>query len=291
MTVVPIGTDTYQRRRASEPDIRYLNRFYEADPTDQVGGVASIRRPGLYPRIEVGNGPIRKLAWQSGFAGDDLFIVSATELYRLSSSFDKGDLLTLVPGGVEGEAPPSMVMDKNHLFIADGSTLQYTDGTAALQQIAMPDDVAPISLAIVDEFVFISIEQDLTTGHQGDQFYWLNPGELTLDPLNFATAESSPDVIEKLMGIGDQLVILGADSTEFWYGTGATDLPFSPIQGRPYSRGVWTGTGQRVNDVLIAVGYDGRVYEISEAASPISSPGIEERIRTAMQIQQIDMGN
>jgi len=288
MVEIALGSDTYQRRRASEPDIRYINRFYEKDPTDLVTGAASLRRAGLYPRIEVGDGPIRKLFTQSGFALDDAFIVSRNNLYRLHYSFDTGDNLNVVAGEVNGFGPPSIVSTGGNMFIADGVTLQYTDGAAALQQIAMPDDVAPVSLCVVDEFVFISIEQDLTTGHPGDQFYWINPSEVTVDPLNFATAESKPDVLLQVMQLGDQLVLFGKDSTEFWYGTGDADLPFAPIQGRPFDRGVWSGTGVQVNESLIVVGADGRVYDVMAGADPISTSGIEERINRAMLIQQID---
>lgn len=289
MVNIPLGTDTYQRRRASEPDIRYINRFYESDPTDQVGGSASIRRPGLFPRIEAGDGPIRKIFTQSGFADDDAFIVSRNDLYRLHASFDTGDNLSVVPGEVNGYGAPFIVANKNYMYVADGVTLQYSDGTAALAPITMPDDVAPTSLCIVDEFIFITIQQDLVNGHQGDQFYWITPdAPLVVDPLNFATAESKPDILLQAMQMGDQLVLFGKDSTEFWYGTGNADLPFSPIQGRPYDRGVWQGTGVQVNESLIVVGADGRVYDITSGADPISSPGIEERIRNAMQIQLID---
>lgn len=289
VTVIPTGTDTYQRRRASEPDIRYVNRFYEKDPTDQVGGVASIRRPGLRPRIEVGDGPIRRVFTQSGFADDAAFIVSKNNLYNLQHRFDTGDNLTLLTGEIDGFGAPSIVARKDYMFIADGVTLQYTDGAAALAQVVMPDDVAPISLAIVDEFVFITVQQDLANGHPGDEFYWINPSEVTVDPLNFATAESNPDILLQALSLGDQLVLLGKDSTEFWYGTGDANAPFSPIQGRPYARGIWGGTACLVNDILITVGADGRVYEITDSAKPISSPGIEERIINAIKIQQIDL--
>lgn len=289
MVAIPLGTFTYQRRRASEPEIRYVNRFYETDPTDQVTGAASIRRPGLYPRIRVGDGPIRRTFTQSGFADDKLFIVSKTNLYSMDWSFDAGDQLTLINGQVTGTGAPSMVATKDYLFIADGINLQYTNGTNALAPIDMPDDVAPTSLAVLDGFVLITIEQDLANGHAGDQFYWIEPGETTVDPLNFATAESSPDVLLQVLRMGDNAVMAGKDSTEFWYGTGDLNAPFAPIQGRPFDKGIWGGTGLLVNDTLIVVGADGRVYNVADGATPISDPGIEERIRNAMRIQQIDL--
>jgi hypothetical protein len=289
MTNVPIGLGTYQRRRAAEPDVRYINRFYEQDPTDQVNGSASIRRPGLRPRIQVGDGPIRRIFTQSGFTGDAAFIVSKMNLYRLEWTADGGDVLTLMVGTVAGSGAPSMCARKDYMFIADGVNLQYTDGTGELTPITMPDDVAPTSVVVVDEFVFITIQQDLVNGHPGDQFYWILPGEVTVDPLNFATAESKPDILLQALSLGDQLVLAGKDSTEFWYGTGDVDAPFAPIEGRPYDRGMWGGTGVLLNDALFLVGSDSRVYKVTDSATPISAPGIEERIARAMLIQQQDM--
>lgn len=60
MPGIPLGQETYERKRAGAPDIRYVNRFLEGDPTDQAGGVSHVRRPGLDPRIQIGSGPIRK---------------------------------------------------------------------------------------------------------------------------------------------------------------------------------------------------------------------------------------
>lgn len=288
MTNVPIGMETYQRKRANEPDIRFVNRFYETDPTDQVNGVAAIRRPGLNPRIEVGDGPIRRVFWQSGFAGDALFIISKNNLYKMTNTPTEGDKLTLMTGSVFGTGMPYMVARQDYLFIADGETLQYTDGTAALAPITTPDDVVITTLAVQKEFIICTVSQDLSTGHAGDQFYWIEPGDTTIDPLNFATAESSPDIIVQAMGLGDNVWFFGKDSTEVWYPTGDVNAPFAPVTGRPFNHGAWGGTPVLVNDQLILVGADGKAYSVTDGATPISAPGIEERISRAMKIQLLD---
>lgn len=288
MTNVPIGMETYQRKRASEPDIRFINRFYEKDPTDQVNGVAAIRRPGLNPRIEVGDGPIRRIFWQSGFSDDALFIVSKNNLYRLTNTPTEGDKLTLLTGSVFGTGTPYMVARNDYLFIADGVTFQYTDGTSELTPIPTPDDVVILTLAVQKDFVLCTVSQDLATGHRGDQFYWIEPAEVTIDPLNFATAESSPDIIVQAMALGDNAWFFGKDSTEVWYATGDLNAPFAPISGRPFNHGAWGGTPALVNDQLLLIGADGKAYSVTDGATPISEPGIEERIARAMKIQLLD---
>lgn len=282
MTKIPLGLETYQRRNGDEPDIRFVNRFLEADPTDQVGGVAALRRPGLRSRIQAGDGPIRRVYWQSGFANNELFIVSKNQLLRLKNSPTEGDDLTLLPGFVYGRGTPSMAARKDYLFIADGVFFQYTDGFTDLFPIVTPDEVVISSICVVKGYVICLVKDS-------DRFYWIEPGEVTIDPLNFATAESQPDIGIEVQAIGDQFWVFGQRSTEPWYFTGDLNAPVAPVQGRPYDRGSWGGTAVKINDEIILVGSDARVYSVTSGAQPISTPGIEERIARAMKIQILDV--
>lgn len=278
---LPLGMETYQRRRGDEPDVRFVNRYLEADPTDQVGGVAALLRPGLYHRLEAGDGPIRRTYWQSGFADGDLFIISKNQLLRLHWTPTEGDELTLMSGFVYGNGTPSVAARADFLFIADGVLLQYTDGTSALAQVVTPDDVVISSITVLKSFVFCAVQNS-------DRIYWIEPGETTIDPLNFVTAESQPDIIIELQAIGDQFWAFGQKTTEPWYLTGDAEAPVQPVQGRPFDRGTWGGTAVKINDEIILVGADGRVYSITAGADPISTPGIEERIAKAMKIEILD---
>lgn len=282
MTKIPLGMETYQRRHGDEPDIRFVNRFLESDPTDQVGGVAALRRPGLLKRIEAGDGPIRRVYWQSGFADNDLFIFSKNQLLRLHNTPTEGDTLTLLTGFIYGHGTPSVAAREDWLFIADGVLLQYTDGVADLVQIVTPDEVIISSICIVKGYVICLVQNS-------DRFYWIEPGDNIIDPLNFATFESQPDIGIEVQAFGDQFWGFGQKTTEPWYFTGDPDAPVQPVQGRPFDRGVWGGTIVRINEEIILVGADGRVYSVTSGAEPISSPGIEERIATAMKIQVLDI--
>lgn len=125
-------------------------------------------------------------------------------------------------------------------------------------------------------------------------FRWLEPGSLVFDPLNFASKESNPDPINSMTTIGDQVIICGAGSTENWYATGDFGAPFAPVEGRVYNRGALAGTECKVNDSLILVGNDGKVYAIGYSSGDtsqygvhrISTNAIEERIRVQMRLLQ-----
>lgn len=172
---------------------------------------------------------------------------------------------------------------------ASGSGTLASGGLHALQGCTMPDGVAPLSLTEVHSFVLVSVANT-------QKFYWVDPGAVFIDPLNFASKESSPDPIHSMRTVGDQVLIMGAKSTESWYATGVAETPFAPIEGRVYARGVVQGSAVVVNDGIILVGDDGRVYSIGFASADggdtpggvnrISNNGIEERIRYQIRREQ-----
>lgn len=165
---------------------------------------------------------------------------------------------------------------------ATGTGTLVSGGIQALQGCTMPGGVTAGSITQVSSYVMVSQSDS-------QKFYWVNPGETSIDPLNFASKESSPDPIVAMRAVGDQVMIMGAKSTENWYATGNLAAPFAPIEGRVYARGVLKGTPVVVDDGILLVGDDGRVYSIgfqqgdatdtSWGVNRISNNGIEERIR------------
>jgi len=53
----------------------------------------------------------------------------------------------------------------------------------------------------------------------------------SVDPLDFASAEASPDDVVALIVDHREVWIFGTNSTEVWYNSGGVDFPLSPIQG------------------------------------------------------------
>lgn len=76
----------------------------------------------------------------------------------------------------------------------------------------------------------------------------------TWDPLDFATAESNPDNLVRVIADHGELVLFGSNSTEFWANSGQLDFPFSNISGSTVDYGLaarWSLT--RYNDSLIGL--------------------------------------
>lgn len=157
-------------------------------------------------------------------------------------------------------------------------------GTPRMVNVPMPDDLAPISVAFIAGYIIVVCDQG--QGVNG-RFYWIKPGEVTIDPLDFATAERSPDPVLSVRAVGDQFWLLGSNSTEVWYPTGDADTPFRRVQGRLFDRGVWDGTDAQIKDFVMLVDSDGIVYQITDGGPQrVSNNSIEERIRQAIIAEQ-----
>lgn len=158
-------------------------------------------------------------------------------------------------------------------------------GTESVTRIPTPEEVGILDVVQLNNFVFCVPAQG--EGLNG-RFYWLEPGELTIDPLNYATAERSADPINACEVFSDQLWLLGQDTTEVWYMTGDIEAPVRRLQGVVFDRGAHQGTAVQVNtSVVLVERVTGNVFVIKDGIKKISSPDIAEVIRKAIAKQAI----
>lgn len=170
------------------------------------------------------------------------------------------------------------------------SAMAWTASTTAgggddqLSQVTMPDDAGAISVAHINSFVIVVPVQDDDLGTIG-RFYWIEPGERIINPLNFATAERSPDRIKQVITFGDMFWLFGDTTTEPWVTTGSPQAPMQRFQGILFDRGAWEGTAVKVRDSMIVADEEGTVFLINNGQRRISNHSVEERIRKSIQIQ------
>lgn len=179
-----------------------------------------------------------------------------------------------------GTSGNTVVTTETGANISWGGGTLADGGTPYLIQVVTPDDVGVVSLGFVAGYVIVVPAQD--SGING-RFYWIEPGETTIDPLNFATAERSPDRIISVRVFGDQFWLLGANSTEVWYPSGDPTTPFQRVQGRLFDRGIWEGTAVQVKDAIILIDTDGVVYQLGDSPKRISDNSVEEKVRNAIK--------
>lgn len=210
-------------------------------------------------------------------------LVAHTLAVATSSSSSTLVVRAILPG-VDGN---SIVTTETGAQIGWSAATLLGGGTAGLTQVLTPDDVPIISVGHIASFVICVVGSGEDSQKNG-LFYWIEPFQTVIDPLNFATAERAPDPLWSVNVIGDQFWLPGSSSNEVWYPTGDEAIPFLRVQARVFDRGVWPGTPVQVKDTLLLVDRDGVVYAIAGGAGApvrISNHGIEERIRQAMNQQ------
>lgn len=165
----------------------------------------------------------------------------------------------------------------------NGATLAG-GGTPSVTQVSVPDDLAVTGVVFISGFIIAIPAQG--QGVNG-RFYWIEPADTVIDPLNFATAERSPDAITQAIVFNDQFWLCGQTTTEVWYVTTDPLAPMQRMQGVVIDRGVFPGTAVKVKDLMIIVDQDGGVFAVKGGEQRVSTPDIEERIRKSIAKQNM----
>ena len=260
----PILGSSYVARSVNAADNRMVNMYPEIVPEGGKSAAFLSRCPGLRRLIGAGNGPIRGL-W---VLKEYLYAVSGDTFYRLNVIGDSTRWRVKPLGTVTGTGPVSMTDNGTQIFIAcnpDGFI--YNADTEVFAQITDPDFPGAVTVGFLDGyFVF----NEPNSGR-----VWVTSllDGLSVDPLDFATAEGNPDGLVSLIVDHREAWLFGTNSIEVWYNAGQLDFPLQRIQGAfneigcaaPYSvakldNGIfWLGSDARGRGIVYrANGYTGQ---------------------------------
>ena len=206
-------------------------------------------------------------------------VLSANLNIEATASTDISLSVSARDRGAAGNLLTTTFSGAGDLLWASG-TLQG-GGAQILNGVITPDDIGMRSLTNLASFV-------LASQSDSQRFYWIQPGAVIIDALDFAEAESEPDHIVDMLRIGDTVYIFGQSSTEVWYATGTTDIDASPFlrqQGLAFSQGAIPGTAVPIRTQAVVVAEDEKVYQVVGGPKRLSQNGIEERIRIALKAE------
>jgi len=217
----PILGSSYVARSVNAAANRMVNLFPEVIPEGGKEPAFLNRAPGLAFLQTVGTGPIRGL-WAHQTNGSDFYVVSGTEVYKLAST--TGTPVKL--GDVSGTGPVSIADNGTQIFFAcNGPSYIYNEVTNVFQQITDIDFPGAKTVGYLDGY-FVFNEPT------GQRIWVTSLLEGTqIDPLEFASAEGSPDGLVAININNREAWLFGADSVEVWYDAGLTDFPLTRIQG------------------------------------------------------------
>jgi hypothetical protein len=213
----PILGSAYVARSINAADNRMVNLFPEIVPEAGKEPAFLNRTPGLRLLTTAGDGPVRGLWTYGGVA----YIVSGDKLYQMA-----GFGTPVVIGTVSGTGPVSMVDNGTQLFIAcGGPSYIYNNSTGEFGPITDPDFPGALTVGYLDGY-FVFIEPN-------SQKVWVTTllDGTSINPLDFASAEGSPDNLVSMIVDHREAWLFGTNSVEVWYDAGNADFPLQRIQG------------------------------------------------------------
>jgi hypothetical protein len=274
MPSISLGRGAFQR--AGLPPVLLQNMYYEAAPTNLEDQVSFRPRPRLqrFTALPSTVG-FQGLYREGGVLGGAIIAAGGGKLYKIVQQGVAGTGTVTEIGSVTGGDYMTAEGDPAACVLTLGATPYKTDGVT-LSTIAMPDGVGCIAVDTLDSrYLFAAANSNV--------FYWTDVATYTIDALNFASAESQPDVIVSLKVVDDVLWLIGRLSLEAWRPTGDSDLPFERIEGRVFGIGCTARASvMKMNvdglDTMCWVGTDRKVYRLDPNPVAISDFGMDERL-------------
>ena len=201
----PILGSSYVVRSVNAADNRMVNLFPEIIPEGGKEPAFLNRAPGLKFLNTIGTGPIRGL-WAFSPQDGVGFVVSGTRLYKISNAYEY-----VLIGTVSGTGPVSMADNGTQLFVAANPLgYIYNANTDVFQQITDPDFPGAGTVGYIDGY--------FTFNEPGTQKIWVTQlrDGLSVDPLEFASAEGNPDNVPAVFVDHRGVWVSGNNSTEVW---------------------------------------------------------------------------
>lgn len=263
MPRMQFGLSAEERARGDLPQLPVINMFAEQAPTEATSVVLQ-SRPGLTDREADIGSDVAALFTRDGVLGGVQFGLASGTLYSGTNAL----------GLVDGSGPPSIAGFEDRLFVTAGATL-WTYSASAFAPVAFPDG-ANVRKVLIGASRAIAIREDTET-------YYFSPVLAgSFDGLDFASAESQPDRLRDALFIDDVLVLFGSGTIEFHPNTGDPDLPFQPLEGRVFERGIRaTGCAAEFDGTFAWVGDDNVVYLNGQGPTPISNAGLQQKIEAS----------
>ncbi|NOV28013.1 hypothetical protein E5S69_31500 [Cupriavidus necator] len=273
MARFPLTTGAYTARSLIAAAQRQVNLYAEANPSDSPVPFTYYGTPGkaVWSTIP-GAGPVRCLYTAMNGV---LFGVRGAKVYRYASGWVEAGTLVTTYG-------PVIASDNGiHAVFVDGTTtaptVKLSDFT--IGQMAGDGWYGAEFVAFVDGRLIFN-----RPGTQ--QWYWTGLYALTLDPLDFASAEGVPDELVSLLVDHREIWLFGARSTEKFYSSGGSDSPFARLNGVFIEQGIAAKySAASINNAIVWLGANdqgGGIVWMSGGGDPqrISTHAMEEELRT-----------
>lgn len=192
------------------------NLYCEVSQDNEKGRLHLYPTPGLVSSLNFGAYPIRGVHKK----GDFRYVVNRDVLWKVAND----DSMTNVGTLVTSAGRVDITDNGTQIIIVDGTNgYIYNTNTLVFAQITDVDFPGATTVTFLNGYFVI-------TKPNSGQFYVsaLYDG-LSWNALDFATAESNPDDLVRVIADNGQIVLFGPETTEFWSDSGALDFPLARV--------------------------------------------------------------
>jgi hypothetical protein len=263
---------------------RLVNLFPEKLPEGSPWKFIVRSTPGLRPAYKFGDGPIYTM--NDSLSGR-LYVSSGTRFIRVrpdaeSVPEDLGDVGSSAPG-----TTPTIAVGTVAACICVPPRAYVCDHSGAMSEITDPvfRESGASSVAYIDGyFVFTAF---------GNSSRWFCSGLLsgtTFNALDFAYADTRPNVVRRVIEHRGDLWFMGESGLESWYDAGGKDFPFLRRAGSDIAYGCGAAASVAICDnSIFYLGYSGIVFRVNGyQAVRVSTHAIEEWIRDNADYANVD---
>lgn len=240
---------------------RLLNCYARPHPEQGAGPFIIEWSPGLtqFATLETGF-PVRAVCAVKGL----VYAACGGKLWQISPSGVSAQI-----GVIPDDQNTQIVGNGVEIAVAAGDQYFVWDG-ATLAAVSPEAFTGARGIATIDGYVLI-----FEAGGQRFAITGILDAS-SIDPLDFASAESAPDDIVAVMVDHSEVWLFGADSSEIWTNTGAADFPFQRSYGGIIERGCAFPRSVAKEDNRVFWVDDRRFVSAASGASPqvISTPAV-----------------
>jgi hypothetical protein len=240
MPIVPLFGLGQQGKSPVVTAQRHLNLYAEITQAGDKSQVSFHGTPGLTLFASFGDTPIR-----GAIEVDDMaYFVHRGVFYELNNAGVKTSRGTI--GTTSGRV--SLAYNGTQIGLVDGDSYWvYTIATLAFVEVTTNRIANPLDITFQDGYGIL--------GYPDGRFQITASYDFTtLDALEYATAESNPDGMLRVIADHGELVLAGEKTTEFWGNTGGQDFPYANQRGSTLEFGLvapWSLV--KFNDSLVGL--------------------------------------
>lgn len=184
-----------------------------------------LQRPGLTFLQTLSPGPIRGMETLSN--GNTAIIVSGTQVYQISSGASIPVNITGTMGTASG--PVSIKDNGGYVIIVDGTSTFYTFqiGSTTLVTRTDPHFYPSSQVTYQDGFFLFNspgTSTVFTSTNNAPEGTSGGGGPIAFPDSNFAVKQGYPDVVTGIISNSRELYVLGQQTTEVWFDSGASNV-------------------------------------------------------------------